>query len=975
MFSRHALSRRALHSILTLLLAGSMLAGCGGGDAPEPEEESPPPAAPSQEWIKRYWRYKVMKWAGPITSLGDNGEKFGSGIVDDERIVGGLLVKPDNVPDGARMQVYSSDDGVTYWVGTQVPAARHDDPSRIDWLQTELDQYQYFIKTEDNAVLSFTVSQALVELMDRSPDFKPRPITDLECPERSDKMDCASVVWGAVHLSVRAYNYDTNQDFFARSAAALMGGLQQDWGPDALSLGAEELWNYEQFSFEADVGGQGTGDHARLRLKQPLVVNIPLDQVRRGDMFVVHSSALAMAGDARHRETYAAAFLRDPQSSQGLDLSYSGLTRVDDPQLPLPVYSEPPAPACTNPASAAGALQFEAAEFVVAEQSGMPGYVYVTRSGGTEGVASAYLTTQDGTARAPTHYTAVTTHVAFANGQGGRRLVEIPVVNDDVAEDNRTVRLELSDARGCANLGARTEATLLIGDNDRPPVVDPVYTVYVTVSGLAGAGLVIEDSITGANIAPTTNGTHALGYAYQSGLDYNVRIHTQPGNPDQSCTVDNASGVIGDTDVTNVNVTCRTLVPAGDLDLLFGVQGKVYVDDLAHGRGVVVQRSGRIVVLADMQLAAFHADGGVDESFGTAGRESFAFNGGFGEESYGLAIQEDDKLVVVGRARNGSRYDMAVARFNVDGSRDTAFGTAGLTTLNRYHIIQPQDGVIGNSYANRALITSDGKIYVAGVASWTSVASENNVNFAMARLNADGTPDMTYAGMGESAEITGEPDIAYGLGLQSDGKLVLTGHADNSQGVGMARFKTNGTLDTDDPPVPGNYGRDGLGTALFDTAPHGALSGARDLVVLEDDSVIVAASVRVAHPTLGGVAKIEMLHVTPQGTILAGNDYVMTSLGPDNDVVQQLIRLPDGKVLLVAQASSQTTVADFGLVRYNVDLTLDTAFGVDGVVLVDFYAASDGAVAAALAPDGGIIVVGTVRNGTRNQFGMVRINP
>ena len=55
--------------------------------------------------------------------------------------------------------------------------------------------------------------------------------------------------------------------------------------------------------------------------------------------------------------------------------------------------------------------------------------------------------------------------------------------------------------------------------------------------------------------------------------------------------------------------------------------------------------------------------------------------------------------------------------------------------------------------------------------------------------------------------------------------------------------------------------------------------------------------------------------------------------------------------------------------------TLDTAFGVDGVVLVDFYAASDGAVAAALAPDGGIIVVGTVRNGTRNQFGMVRINP
>ncbi len=236
-----------------------------------------------------------------------------------------------------------------------------------------------------------------------------------------------------------------------------------------------------------------------------------------------------------------------------------------------------------------------------------------------------------------------------------------------------------------------------------------------------------------------------------------------------------------------------------------------------RGRGVVVQSNGRIVALTDMRLAAFHADGSVDESFGTAGRESFAFNGGSGEESYALAIQDDDKLVVVGRARNGSRYDMAVARFNADGSRDTGFGTAGLTTLNRYQIIRPQDGVIGSSYANRALITGDGKIYVAGVASWTSVSAENNVNFAVARLNADGTPDTTYAaGIGESAVITGEPDIAYGLGLQSDGKLVATGHADNSQGVGMARFKANGSLDTDDPRIPENYGRDGSGVALFE---------------------------------------------------------------------------------------------------------------------------------------------------------------
>jgi uncharacterized delta-60 repeat protein len=969
-----ARSSRFSHLVIATL-ACALLASCGGEGSSEPEPEPQPPSAPSFEWIKRDWQFSVRAWGESFNTLGDPGLKLGTGIVDDERIVGGLLLKPAGVPDGARVEVYSSDDGVTYWVGTQVPAGRFDDPTRIESTRTEYNQYQYFIKTEDNASLSFTISQALIEVMDSNPDLMPRPITDAECPERSDTMDCAVVVNGWVSLIVRAYNYDTSRDFFERSSYALLGGVQKDWSRDAGTNSGAGLWEFDQFEFNEDVGGQGTGDHATWRLREPVVVQIPLTDVGRGDMFVVHSNAIALALDVRHRETYAAAFLRDPQSSGGLAMQFTGLTPVDDPGLQLPAYVEPPAPPCAGGATAAaGELQFEAAQFSVSEQSALPGAVYVTRTGGTQGAVSAWLTTQDDSARAGTHYTSVATHVAFADGQGGRRLVQVPVMDDDVAERGRTVRLLLADARGCATLGDRAEAVLTIHDDDTPPVVDPVYTVYVTVTGLAGQGLAIEDSITGANITPTTDGTQALGYPYHSGMNYNVRVHTQPGNPDQSCTVNNASGVIGDTDVTNVSVICRTLAPSGDLDLSFGVQGKVYAEDLAHGRGVVVQRSGRIVVLTDMQLAAFHADGSVDEGFGTSGRESFVFNGGIGEESYGLAIQDDDKLVVVGRARNGNRYDMAVARFNADGSRDTGFGTAGLTTLNRYQIIRPQDGVIGSSYANRALITGDGKIYVAGVASWTSVSAENNVNFAVARLNADGTPDTMYAaGIGESAAITGEPDIAYGLGLQSDGKLVVTGHADNSQGVGMARFKTNGLLDTDDPRVPENYGRDGSGLVLFDTAPHGALSGARDLVMLEDDSVIVAAAVRVAHPTLGGVAKIEMLHVTPQGTIIAGDDYVMTSLGPDNDVVQQLIRQPDGKVLLVAQASSPTTVADFGVVRYNEDLTLDRTFGADGVVLVDFYAARDGASAVALAPDGGIIVVGSVRNGSREQFGMVRI--
>ncbi len=220
-----------------------MLAACGGDDAPD-EESPPPPAAPSQEWIKRYWRYHVMEWKGSLTPLGDSGSKFGTGIVDDERIVGGLLVKPDNVPDGARMQVYSSEDGVTYWVGTQVPAARPTIRLASTFYGLNSINISISSRRKTTRCLSFTVSQALVELMDRNPDFKPRPITDLECPERSDtERDCASVVWGAASPGGRAYNYDTSQDFFQRSSRRAVGRSAAGLGADAVSLSAEDLWN------------------------------------------------------------------------------------------------------------------------------------------------------------------------------------------------------------------------------------------------------------------------------------------------------------------------------------------------------------------------------------------------------------------------------------------------------------------------------------------------------------------------------------------------------------------------------------------------------------------------------------------------------------------------------------------------------------------------------------------------------------
>lgn len=67
--------------------------------------------------------------------------------------------------------------------------------------------------------------------------------------------------------------------------------------------------------------------------------------------------------------------------------------------------------------------------------------------------------------------------------------------------------------------------------------------------------------------------------------------------------------------------------------------------------------------------------------------------------------------------------------------------------------------------------------------------------------------------------------------------------------------------------------------------------------------------------------------------------------------------------------------ADFALVRYNLDGSLDTSFGVGGKVLTDFAANQDEIHDLAIQADGKIVAVGRVRDNTGIHFGLARYNP
>lgn len=89
-----------------------------------------------------------------------------------------------------------------------------------------------------------------------------------------------------------------------------------------------------------------------------------------------------------------------------------------------------------------------------------------------------------------------------------------------------------------------------------------------------------------------------------------------------------------------------------------------------------------------------------------------------------------------------------------------------------------------------------------------------------------------------------------------------------------------------------------------------------------------------------------------------------------------LVRQPDGRIVVGGFAANGTDDADFALVRYLPDGSLDTSFGSGGRVLTDFHGLRDHLSALALQPDGKIVAAGSTQLDHSDTGGIVvRYNP
>jgi uncharacterized delta-60 repeat protein len=252
------------------------------------------------------------------------------------------------------------------------------------------------------------------------------------------------------------------------------------------------------------------------------------------------------------------------------------------------------------------------------------------------------------------------------------------------------------------------------------------------------------------------------------------------------------------------------LNPNGSEDVTFGsgVAGPGVVEtSLGTGRyaaySLMIQPDGKIVVAGsgDQFIAVrYNPNGSLDNTFGTGGIVRTTTYPGHTSRATSMALQSNGKIVVAGfdQPTDSSTSDMAVVRYNANGSLDTRFDGDGIARV----------GFVGYSsdYANAVKIQSNGKIVLAGY------SNANGTNdFAVARLNTNGSRDTTFGSNGILTTPLGSAeDIATGLGIQSDGKIVVGGSSNNSydDDFAVVRYNTNGSLDSSFGIVTTAFGYD-----------------------------------------------------------------------------------------------------------------------------------------------------------------------
>ncbi|MBP6391107.1 MAG: hypothetical protein KA352_09445 [Flavobacteriales bacterium] len=292
--------------------------------------------------------------------------------------------------------------------------------------------------------------------------------------------------------------------------------------------------------------------------------------------------------------------------------------------------------------------------------------------------------------------------------------------------------------------------------------------------------------------------------------------------------------------------------------------------------------------------------GGVDPLFGDTGIVISDIPG-FMTFVERMALQADQKVVVLAQSGTAGSSAPRVYRFDEFGAPDPTFGTDGAAWVASDPSTYPD--------AHDIEVQQDGKLLVM-----FDIAVSSTEALSLARLNANGDMDTTYGAGGVSVTtLPGAHLRPLGLALQPDDKAVVCGWTNQSQ-IFLARFLTDGTLDT-------TFGAGGI---AFRTVNGYALL--HEVIVQPDGKILACGGGSVDNNTRVVLWRVDASGV-PDPTFTT-DGFVITHVGP-TDAAHDVAWMPDGRIVVCGTAwgnVDQTLVA-----RYNSNGSLDTSFNGDGL--------------------------------------------
>ncbi|MEP6950756.1 MAG: T9SS type A sorting domain-containing protein [Ginsengibacter sp.] len=414
--------------------------------------------------------------------------------------------------------------------------------------------------------------------------------------------------------------------------------------------------------------------------------------------------------------------------------------------------------------------------------------------------------------------------------------------------------------------------------------------------------------------------------------------------------------------------------PDGSPDMSFKGKGQVITDfgfKVPPGMGetdsigihqqyatsIGIQANGKIVVGGyasngsdfDFAIARYNINGNLDNTFGNNGKQTTKI-GSSDDFGYSLVIENDGKIILAGYTTVGTNNHFAIVRYNINGSPDSTFNGNGKQTANLGSDLQ-----IGNSVA----IQGDGKIVVAG---YTLSGPDNN-DFAIARFNSDGGPDITFDNDGTViTDFTSSDDYAGSVAIQSDGKIVVAGYSNiyspvNLQRMAVSRYNVNGSLDN-------SFGSNGK---LIEDYKQGDTRF--NSTAIQSDGKIVTAGLT----WTGSDYDFAIARYNINGRLdstFSDDGKQITDFGAKDEAVSVVIQ-PDGKIVVAGNSDAQ-----FAIARYNTDGSPDNTFSDDGKLLISMGFA-DACQSVALQRDGKIVMAGYTfidNNYDSSEFAIARLN-